>query len=447
LYEEAVPGLHHRLIFDKAYSMSALLTIVHILVISLVLFFFWKKQIGVVRKIFWPGAVLKLLSGVLVGVLYFYYYGVGDTLIYWRDGDTLARFAMDHPSEYLRFLWSDYENSFRVAQELNLQDSRAIFFVKFVSILSILTGSNYWVISIYFSTISFLGILYFLRTVERYLPEQIIPAAIAFLFFPSVVFWSSGLIKESVAFASLIFLTGLFLRAWFSNSVGVIESTIGVMAIWLLWRLKYYYGAVFFPVLVTCLAYKFMFYYVIKPRKFTAEILIWCLLLLVPSILITFTNYNFHVTRFLDVLVENNNAYRTLSSAEDLIHYNNLQPTTLSLLKNAPMALVSGLFRPFIFEATTTFQIFASIENFFLLVFTIGAVWRIRELYSSSQRMLVVASIVYVVFLCIFLALSSPNFGTLSRYRIGFLPFFVWLILTNNPLFAGCQQLLKRLVQ
>jgi hypothetical protein len=37
----------------------------------------------------------------------------------------------------------------------------------------------------------------------------------------------------------------------------------------------------------------------------------------------------------------------------------------------------------------------------------------------------------YVVFLCVFLALSTPNFGTLSRYRIGFTP-FLWLLLLGG---------------
>jgi hypothetical protein len=40
--------------------------------------------------------------------------------------------------------------------------------------------------------------------------------------------------------------------------------------------------------------------------------------------------------------------------------------------------------------------------------------------------------LVYVVVLVSFLALSTPNFGTLSRYRIGALPALV--ILCLNPL-------------
>jgi hypothetical protein len=40
--------------------------------------------------------------------------------------------------------------------------------------------------------------------------------------------------------------------------------------------------------------------------------------------------------------------------------------------------------------------------------------------------------LIYCFVLCILLAISTPNFGTLSRYRIGFLPFFVFVLTYRN---------------
>jgi hypothetical protein len=37
-------------------------------------------------------------------------------------------------------------------------------------------------------------------------------AALAFLFFPSVVFWSSGLVKETLALAGIFWMSTIFLR-------------------------------------------------------------------------------------------------------------------------------------------------------------------------------------------------------------------------------------------
>jgi len=42
--------------------------------------------------------------------------------------------------------------------------------------------------------------------------------------------------------------------------------------------------------------------------------------------------------------------------------------------------------------------------------------------------------------LAVFLALSTPNFGTLSRYRVGFIPFFVFLTACGNVLLERLQR-------
>ncbi len=41
------------------------------------------------------------------------------------------------------------------------------------------------------------------------------------------------------------------------------------------------------------------------------------------------------------------------------------------------------------------------------------------------------ALLLYTVLLATLLALSSPNFGTLLRYKVGFLPFLAYLLLIH----------------
>ena len=41
--------------------------------------------------------------------------------------------------------------------------------------------------------------------------------------------------------------------------------------------------------------------------------------------------------------------------------------------------------------------------------------------------------IIYVSILAITMAFASPNWGSLVRYKVGYLPFFLLLILNNNP--------------
>jgi hypothetical protein len=154
----------------------------------------------------------------------------------------------------------------------------------------------------------------------------------------------------------------------------------------------------------------------------------WLLVFLILSFVASLTHPNFHLDRFLSVIVENNNTY-----TGDIIHYHNLSPDWSSALVNSPLALWSGLFRPIEFGGSVSVTaMVASVENLLLLVLVI---WKLGSLRKpmAENRVIVFTTLVYITVLCIFLALSTPNLGTLSRYRVGFLPFFVLMILADHP--------------
>jgi hypothetical protein len=127
-----------------------------------------------------------------------------------------------------------------------------------------------------------------------------------------------------------------------------------------------------------------------------------------------------------------------------VVHYSNLQPTLSAVLVNAPQAFFASLFRPMPWEADVPFKIAASVENVVLLLLTLAALTKIPYAVGSRHRFLLFSTMVYITLLAVFLALSSPNLGTLVRYRVGFLPFFVLIITANNPLLRWIMAFLER---
>ena len=156
------------------------------------------------------------------------------------------------------------------------------------------------------------------------------------------------------------------------------------------------------------------------------------ILFLVVCFGVTLIHPNFYLERFLQVLASNYHEFIQLSSPGNLVHYD-LQPTWWSVIYNSPLAISSGLFRPFIWEASNVLQVIVSIENLFVLTLTLAALFRLPSLKSSSYRLLIFSSIVYILILCLFLALSTPNFGTLARYKVGFQPFLIFILLADSP--------------
>jgi hypothetical protein len=381
--------------------MTVVGILVNLLMIAFVASLAWRKLATSDSVIFWSAAVLRLVAGISLGLLYKYYYdGAGDTF-------TLFSYALEFDV---------------VDDALLMYEPRSFFFVYIITLVNIITANNYWITSLWFSIFSFICSYRLVSKLDEVFPSLTTASRVALLFVPSVVFWNSGIIKESLAFGSVAILALYFLAFMRDEKITWRSVVEIILSLIVLLNLKYYWAGVLLPSMITALIIK-----KIGLKKFVVG---WYLLVFVLlCVVVSFTHPNFNLDRFLSVIVENHNIYVD----GDLIRYYDLTPTWISVLINSPLALFSGLFRPMIFEVSSVPGILAGLENLVILALFI---WRIRSirLPSHENRLIVFAVLTYAVVLCIFLALSTPNLGTLSRYRVGFLPFFVLLILANHPI-------------
>lgn len=401
-------------------------------------FMLWKRSAEPLRKFFWPAFLLKMAAGIGIGLLYTFYYTGGDTFNYFHDGITLAGFARRDATGYLAFMW-DTDAGAPIWRDLVFNDPRALFLSKVVSVAGLLTGSNYWVIACYFSLSSFAAAWYLVSITHRYNGKLAGAAVVAFLFFPSVVFWSSGILKESLAMAALYFSGAVLLKRWGHQSITVGEWLVVPLCIWILWMLKYYYVAIFLPAAITALVVQR------AEQRFVWlspvwGLVVWVAVFMIPLSVASMIHPNFYPERFFGVIVSNYDTFAALSGPEDRIDYAGLEASAGSILWHSPKALISALFRPFPWEATNVFQGLTAVENCILLVLLVMSIPRWGDAWQDKDRVLVFSLIVYIVLLGIFLALSTPNFGTLSRYRVGFLPFLVFLVACGNKFFERLQR-------
>lgn len=400
-----------------------------IIIIGCISFFIWKKQERLNKKILLSGLILKLLFGIGLGLIYTYFYTANDTFLFFGIAKKITAFARANSSEYFSFLFNgDIEYSF--LEELNYLEPRSLFFVKFLSVFNLLTNDNYWLSSLWFSFFSFLGCWYLFIRITSLLKNTFWPAAVSLFFFPSFVFWGSGIVKESLAVGALSFVAGIFLKIMQKEKLSVWEW-IGLPITYLiLWNLKYYWAAILVPAMITSVI---MLYLSIRITGYK-EFLIWLIVFLVLCLGVSFIHPNFYLYRLLGVIIDNHNQFLLISKQNGVIHYYQLTDSLSSMLINTPWAIISGLFRPFIFESGNLFHFISSVENFILAILCVGSLFNLKFIHLSPHRLLIYSAIVYILILCAFLALSTPNFGTLSRYRIGFLPFFLLLILYRSPL-------------
>lgn len=424
--------------------MTTFFAVINVLVLSFMAFVIWKKDDSSVRSFFWPALTLKLAAGICVGLVYTLYYDSGDTISYFQNGILLADLARDNILSYAKFLWSGNATTAIVAPLAELQP-RALFMVKIVSIVNLISHDNYWISSLYLSFVCFLAAWMLVKEIITINATIRNVALVGFLFFPSVVFWSSGLLKESLAMASLFFLAYGVLRRWKRKPLSPWQWMLIPVALWLLWRLKYYYLAVFFPVGFAFLLTDLVLAGRPGVRSYV-YLLIWSSAFIVPLLILSHVTPNFYPSRFLEVVHTSYKEFHAASSVDDLIFYESFQPTIVSVLEHAPKALFSGLFRKLPWEVSTFPQLLSSLENIILLLLSLAAVTGMPRLFRSGHKLLLFSLALYCISLCLFLSLSTPNFGTLSRYRIGFLPFFFLLIGIENPLLRWVTSKIQRYV-
>lgn len=413
--------------------MTIALAVIHGLILFSIVYSIWKRQDSELRIFFWPALLFKLTAGVVVGLMYLYVYKGGDTFIFFRDAQQLSNLFRTDAIEYFQFLWNG-DASYAIWTSLSEIQPRSLFFTKIISVINIATFDNYWITGLYLSLISFLASWYLVKKIQTLLPDANFVSALSILFFPTVVFWSSGMVKESLAMASLLFLSGFFLMLITTRKLSVMEWMLVPICFWVLWTLKYYWAAVFFPAFVSTLIVYRVILPKMKPTNFIIQCLIWLILFLVICSVAMFAHPNFYPEYFLQVIVDNNDVFNSLSESQNLIHYHDLQPTSTSLLLNSPWALFSGLLRPFIFEGGNAMKMLYALENTGIAILLLSSFANIRRFGNAPYRIVAFAIIVYAGVLCVFLALSTPNFGTLARYRVGFLPFLIFLLSYKNPL-------------
>lgn len=403
--------------------------VAHLIVLFAIGFVLSKRETSAWKFVFWMALLLKLLAGIGIGLLYMNYYpSGGDTLWYFSDGSKMAALARTDFTAYINFL----SGSTNIIENISFTEPRALFMSKLVSLFCLLTQDHYWLTAGYLSLACFIAAWLLVKELVMINARWTVAASIAFLFFPSVVCWSAGIIKESVAMSCLYFLVWLLLRLWCGKRISLTMWLLLPVTLWILWNLKYYYLAVFLPVATTLVVMQRIVLPYVKLTVWMKGV-VWCVVFLMPLYLASKVHPNFYPERFLNVIVENYQAFTKISAPEDQVVYSNLEPRVQSMIVNAPQAFIAALFRPFIWEAGTLFQLLSSLENMLVLILTGAAFFQLRRAVFSPYRLLIFSTLTYVVLLAVFLALSTPNFGTLIRYRVGFMPFFILLILIDNP--------------
>ncbi|QIL74500.1 hypothetical protein [Hymenobacter sp. HDW8] len=400
-----------------------------VMVVALAYWLRRQARASALRRVMLPALGLRLLAGVAACLALT---SDADYFQFW--GKLLNAQLWDNPGAWLHTLLGEEFHGY--GEKLIFHGfSNTFFIIKLLSVLNLGSLGNPFVNGAYLSLFSFVGSWQLVRAVEKYLPQvPLAAAAIAWLAWPSVVYWSAGITKESLLIGSGAWLTALVVGWLYGGQPVRLAGMVGALLLaWLHFKMRFFFAGLLLGGLSSLIIVHLVQQFFGRARHWQVQLAV-IVVVLVGGMRVAAEIFPvLRVNKFTNQL--SNNYYQLLRASQTRPHieYTDLKPTLESMLSYAPKAIISTITRPWLGEDKQLLYIVASLENLALLLLigvTLVALARRRPGYLPFA--LVVVLVLYCLALAALLGLSTPNLGTLNRYRAVLLPYLVFLLLQNE---------------
>lgn len=386
------------------------------------------------RQGFW----VKVL-GCIAFFTYSVYLSPGDSIgLYQKEGNNIYHLILRDPS-HLQWLFQKGkyfdESLLKDPYNAGYFKSEANFMVtRIVTLLSFITAGRYAATNLIFACIAFSGVWkLFLFFYEQY-PHMHKKFAIAILFFPTFVFWSGGILKDTLCIASIGWVTYALYEIFYRKKRIIKNLIILFVFGYLLAVLKIYILISYVPFFILFIILKNIQEIKNKFLKYLlAPMLIFICMFGFTKVLNSFDEElgAYAVQGLTSSIQYLNDAYKSMDGNETADSNFDLgvefDGTFNGLIKLAPAAIFTTFFRPFIWESHKVSQLLASLESCTLFLFTIYVVF--KSGIRSFIKIILTDPLIMYCFLfsfvfAMFVGASTLNFGTLVRYKIPCLPFY-----------------------
>jgi len=315
-------------------------------------------------------------------------------------------------------------------------DPQSFFVIRISAILDLLTFSSYSGTAVLFAVIAFTGAWMLFLTFYRMNPAMHRWIALSVFFIPTVVFWGSGIFKDTITLAALGVATYAFHKMFIQQRPRSSSALLMIVAFWIIFSIKKYILLCFLPAL--------LFWAVATYLSRIPSVMLRAIVAPATGLVaIALSYYAISKVGEDDRRYNVNNLAKTAQITAYDIRYGwgartgegsgytlgDLDGSWESVLRLAPQAINISLFRPYLWEVDNPLMLLSSLEALALLTITIHMVWKVRwKLPTYVQRPDVLFCLVFAVVFAFAVGVSTFNFGSLSRYKIPMMPYFLLAI-------------------
>ena len=397
--------------------------------------FFQQASLSLFERLVFFG--IKVLFGFLLIAVYTQFYpqrNLADVFKYFDDANIIFQNAQTDSLSLIHFITGiGFERNSPESNTLlqythhidkkgaGLLEANHLLIIRLHLLLRYISNGSIYIHSLWFSFFSFTGCVALYRKFVPFFEKRKWLLKVPLFLLPSLLFWGSGLLKESIV---LLCVGGIIYQLDFDCKKNWRYSKIAIVLLFstLLWFIKPYIALSF------GIAYLFTYLY---PSRFK-----W-LLVILPISFILFGN------TIANSLIAKRNEYTRLAIS---VNAGSILDTTLykeegmlGLAKLSPSFFKALLLSPLSYSPTQKSEIPFSIENLlFLILLLYLSVNAFSKKITLPKTMVFI--IIFALLQLIVIGFSIPVVGAIVRYKITAMP-FLWIsvVYTINLIIYKCE--------
>ena len=377
---------------------------------------------------------LKFVVGIFIWFIYTFYYKDmqnNDVHKFYKDALVLHEMkAKSADAFWYKMVLGDgfcceeggishkLKNWNRNFDEAPFNENRTI--IRLNALLMFVSFKTYFVHILFFCFFSLIGWVLLTNSILGFADARNSILALPVLLLPSVLFWTSGVMKEPL----LVLGLGLFISSLLATHYSLLSIAKLVCGLIIILFTKFFVLACLVPALIAFLLF----------RKNEKSIFIWLKYIAVNVVLLLAAlNIHYIVPRInLQQMLLNKQTHSVKEAeyfkAGSRIEIPALTTDVLSVLKTAPVGIWNTFVRPYVSEAKNVMMLMSAVENFFILSFLITCLtfinWRKTE-NLNLFLFLLTFSLAYFALV----GMCTPVLGNLVRYKTPLFPMFMFAFL------------------
>lgn len=415
-----------------------LLTPIYLLIIYFIASYIQKKNIykDPLYKWYTKGLFAKIGGAIALCLIYQFYYQGGDTVNYFVTSEAISNMLWKDAGVFIQLMLGNNSAEMQSNYDINtgfpeFSGKVELYVSRLIVPFCILAFHSFIVTAILLAWFCYSGVWRLFLLFNRQFPFLQKQMAISILFIPSVVFWGSGLLKDTITLSAIGWYTYYFHSFFIQKKYRFSGMMYILIASFLLISIKGYIFFALIPGSIVWLSNERLknvtnkiFQIVLGPVFIIGGIALGVFILTQMGDILGV----YAIDKVLDKALVSNIDQKQEYYGGNSFDIGNFDPSIKGVLGKAHLAISATLFRPFIWEARNPVMFLSGLENTYILMLTLLLLIKLKFFNFFTyigQTPLLLFSMLFALFFAFSVGLATSNFGSLVRLKIPCIPFFV----------------------